>query len=263
MNIFFGKISGKFDTNQIDEGYYKSDKGSSWFGDLKIGDYAFIIGGDKIQFWKAREWGVKDDVECLWFDILNSDIGIKLNKFTALNFFKITKNLVVLTSRSARNKAFFKLELLSELDINYLSDSNTYKVNSLYRNIVVHNDKSFIDNQSQDLQFYYDNENLKFVPNDFTKEGIINSFKNNLIYAGQGAVRKDNVIKLLLSKKDASSAIFSNNEISMRSIYDTLFCEYKTKEKYYLVGAYWNNNKPEDQTNRFLENNICVYLCDN
>jgi hypothetical protein len=256
MNIYFGKISGKFDTNQIDEGYYKSDKGSSWFGDLKIGDYAFIIGGDKIQFWKAREWGSKDNVECLWFDVLNNDIGIKLNKFTALNFFKITKNLVVLTSRSARNKAFFKLELTKYLDISYLSDSNTYKDNSLYRNIIIHQDQTYILNQSQDLQFYYDNEDLKFATNDFTKEGIINNFKNNLIYAGQGSVRKDNVIKLLLSKKDETSATFSNDEISMRSIYDTLFCEYKSKEKYYLVGAYWNNHKPQDQTNRFLENNI-------
>lgn len=34
MNIFFGKISNKYDTNQITEGFYKAPKGSSWFGDI-------------------------------------------------------------------------------------------------------------------------------------------------------------------------------------------------------------------------------------
>jgi len=56
MNLFFGKISKKYDTKQIEEGYYEAPKNSSWFGDIKIGDFCYIIGGDKIQFWKAREW---------------------------------------------------------------------------------------------------------------------------------------------------------------------------------------------------------------
>lgn len=226
MNIFFGKISGKFDTNQIEEGYYKSDKGSSWFGSIKIDDYAFIIGGDKIQFWRAREWGQKDGVECLWFDILNNDLEIKLNKFTALKFFKITTNLVVLSSRSARNKAFFKLETLTELDIDYLSDSQTYKNDELYRKIIIHKDKTFVKDKSEDLQFFYDNEKLKFFANDFTQQKIISNYRDNLAFGGGGAVRKDNVIKTLKSKKLNPSAIFKNDEISMRSIYDTLFCEY-------------------------------------
>ncbi|WP_165749494.1 AAA family ATPase [Cellulophaga sp. Z1A5H] len=229
MNIFFGKISGKFDTNQIEEGYYKSDQGSSWFGSIKIGDYAFIIGGDKIQLWKAREWGEKDNVECLWFDILNDNLEIKLNKFTSLKFFKITKNLVVLSSRSARNKAFFKLEMLTDLGIDYLSNTQTYKDDSLYRKIVVHKDKSFVNEKSQDLQFYYENNQFCFFPNDFTDSKIISNYRDNLSFGGNGAVRKDNVIAALKSKQLNPSAHFLNNEISMRSIYDTLFCEYNSK----------------------------------
>lgn len=229
MNIFFGKISSKFDTNQIEEGYYKSDKDSSWFGSIKIGDYAYIIGGDKIQLWKARDWGTKDNVECLWFDILNDNLEIKLNKFTALNFFKITTNLVVLTSRSARNKAFFKLELLSKLDIDYLSNTETYKDNNLYRKIVVHKDRSYVNDKSIDLQFYYENGKLMFYPNDFTDNKIVSNYRDNLNFGGNGAIRKDNVIAALKSKELNPSAYFSNNEISLRSIYDTLFCEYQSK----------------------------------
>lgn len=229
MDIYFGKISGKFDTNQIEEGYYKSDQGSTWFGSLEIGDYAFVIGGDRIQLWKAREWGKKDSVECLWFDILNDDLAIKLNKFTSLNFFKITKNLAVLTSRSARNKAFFKLETLSNLDVDYLSNTETYKDDNLYRKIVIHKDITFLNENSPDLQFYYEDDDLKFFPNEFTQEKIILNYKNNLVFGGNGAKRKDNVIKALRSKKLNPSAIFTNEEISIRSIYDTLFCDYKSK----------------------------------
>lgn len=254
MNIFFGKISGKFDTDQIEEGYYKSDKGSSWFGDLKIGDYAFIIGGDRIQLWQAKNWGEKDGVECLWFDILNNNLNIKLNKFTSLNFFKITTNLAVLTSRSARNKAFFKLELLRELDVNYLSDTSTYENDELYRKIIIHKDETFIKESSQDLQFFYDSGELKFFPNDFTQQKIISNFRNNLKYGGKGAVRKDNVINTLKSKELNPSAFFTNEEISIRSIYDTLFCPYESKYTSELITEQIDNmNDNQDSSNILKE----------
>lgn len=51
MNIFFGKISQKFDTIQLQEGYYTAENGSSWFGELNLGDYVFMIGRRKIQLW--------------------------------------------------------------------------------------------------------------------------------------------------------------------------------------------------------------------
>lgn len=256
MNIFFGKISSKFDTNQIEEGYYKSNKGSSWFGSIKIGDYAYIIGGDKIQLWQAREWGTKDNVECLWFDILNDNLEIKLNKFTALNFFKITKSLVVLSSRSAKNKAFFKLETLSELDIDYLSETKTYKDDNLYRKIVIHKDKTFVKDKSQNLQFFYDNNELKFVPNDFTQQNIISNFRDNLKFGGNGAVMKDNVIQALKSKELNPSAVFTNDEISMRSIYDTLFCNYESKNTSNKIEEPVGDMNTKNKTNSDTRENV-------
>ncbi|NJK98408.1 MAG: hypothetical protein HC905_28950, partial [Bacteroidales bacterium] len=57
-----------------------------WFGEIEIGDYAYIIGGDKIQLWKAKEWGKRNEEECLWFEIINKNLNLNLNKFTALDF---------------------------------------------------------------------------------------------------------------------------------------------------------------------------------
>ncbi|NTW32038.1 MAG: AAA domain-containing protein [Bacteroidetes bacterium] len=256
MNIFFGKISKKFDLNQIEEGYYLSPKGSTWFGEIEIGDYAYIIGGDKIQLWKAREWGKRNEEECLWFEIINKNLNLKLNKFTALEFFKLTPALIVLTSRSARNRAFFKLETIRDLTIEYISDPELYKHNEIYRKIVVHESKSAIDGSSINIQLYYENGDLKLFESDFFDKSVIESFRDNLKFGGKGAIRKDNVIKLLKSKALKPSAVFTNSEISMRSLYDTLFCGYTEKEKYYVVGAYWDGSNPPDQTKRFLDYSI-------
>ena len=256
MNIFFGKISKKVDIQQIEEGYYLSAKGSTWFGEIEIGDYAYIIGGDKIQLWKAREWGEKDGKECLWFDILNKDLSINLNKFTALDFFKLTPALIVLTSRSARNKAFFKLDTIKELSVEYITDSNTYKKSDIYRKTIIHESQTQIIEDSINIQLYYEDDSLKLYEADFFEVGVIHNFRDNLKFGGKGAVRKDNVIKLLKSKSLKPFAEFTNSEISMRSLYDTLFCEYTEKEKYYLVGAYWDGSSPADQSGRFLSESI-------
>src|SRR5690606_27029111 len=95
--------------------------------------------------------------------------------------------------------------------------------------IKIHKDKSYLENNSDDLQFFYVDGALEFYPNDFTQKKIISSFRDNLKFGGNGAVRKDNVIKTFKSKELNPSAVFKNDEISMRSIYDTLFCKYKSK----------------------------------
>jgi hypothetical protein len=80
MNIFFGKISQKFDTVQLIEGYYSAPKDSTWLGELQIGDYVYMIGGDKIQFWQAREWGEKNGKDCMYFNIISDNLGINVSQ---------------------------------------------------------------------------------------------------------------------------------------------------------------------------------------
>lgn len=80
MKIFFGKKSVEYDAKQIDEGYYQAPKDSTWYNGIDVGDYAFIIGGNRIKLWKALKWGEMPGGENdkLDFEIIHSDTGLKL-----------------------------------------------------------------------------------------------------------------------------------------------------------------------------------------
>ena len=226
-NIFFGKISKKFDIEQIEKGYYKAGKDSGWFGELQLGDYVYLIGGNKIQLWQAKNWNTTND--CLFFDIINKDLGIGINQFIALNFFKLTKALIVLTSRSARQRAFFKLDVVKEYDINELSDNKFYFEPTLYRNIVV-TDKNNIIPNSLDLQIYDDDANLSLYHASFISSEVYNSFQDNLNRLGGGSKHKDNTIKIIKKAIDGKQAKLSHSDIGLRSFYDAFFCDYKDKD---------------------------------
>lgn len=255
MNLFFGKISKKIDPQQIEEGYYISPKGSSWFGDLKIGDYVYLIGGDKIQLWKAREWGTMNNQECLIFEILNNNLGISVSQFIVLKFLKITKSLAVLTSRSARNKAFFKLDITHEVKLEDIVRPEFYKNQELYRKIKIIEPKDAVLT-SQDIQLTYENNKLQLVDNDFIEENIKKDFVDNLGKKGRGARMKDNILDFFSKEIKSLPAVISYKEIGFRSFYDAFFCEYKDNEKYFLVGAFWKGNNPEDLTGTFLKEGV-------
>lgn len=255
MNIFFGKISKLFDIKQIEDGFYIAPQGSSWFGDLNIDDYVYLIGGEKIQFWRAKEWGEKDGEECLFFDILNPDLGIKISQLSMLKFLKMTKALAVMTSRSAKNRAFFKLELTKEVTPESLADSNTYLDDEIFRKIRVEKNINDIQ-ETEDIVVYYENENLKIYPSKFLEANILEGFRDNTKFIGLGSVMKDNVLSYFNIKTKILPAILDQSKISLRSFYDTFFCEYKEKTKYFLVGAFWDTSNPQDQTERFIKEGI-------
>jgi hypothetical protein len=255
MNIFFGKISQKFDTVQLKEGYYSAPKGSTWFGDLEIGDYVYMIGGDKVQFWQAKKWGDKNDRESLFFDILNADLGINVSQLIALKFLKFTKGLAVMTSRSARNKAFFKLELIKDIALADLSNSQYYNNSELYRNIKIGTREDIIDN-SEDIQLIYENNKLQLVDNDFIDSSIKKEFIDNLDKKGKGAKMKDTVLEFFSKAVNNLPVTISYKQIALRRFYDTFFCEYKNNQKYFVVGAFWDTSNPQDQTERFVKESI-------
>lgn len=255
MNIFFGKISQKFDTVQLIEGYYSAPRGSSWFGELQIGDYVYMIGGDKIQFWQAREWGVKNGKDCMYFDILNADLGIKVSQLIALKFLYITKSLAVLTSRSARNKAFFKLKLIKDIPLTDLSNNQFYKNANLYRTIRVIKKEDVIE-KSEDIQLIYENNKLQLVDNDFIESSIKKEFVDNLDKKGKGAIMKDNVLEYFSDAINDLPTTFTHDQIGLRRFYDTFFCEYKENDKYYIVGAFWKGHDPEDMSSTFIKESV-------
>ena len=255
MNIFFGEISQKVDKEQLSGGYYSSDRGSSWFGELQLGDYVYIIGGDKIQFWQAREWGVKNGRESLLFDVLNPDLGINVSQLIALKFLLITKSLMVLTSRSARNKAFFKLEMIGDISLTDLSNALFYKNPELYRTIKIIGQDDIVES-SEDIQLIYKDNKLQLVDADFIENAIKNDFIDNLDKKGKGAKMKDNVLEFFSNAINNLPAMITYKQIGLRSFYDTFFCEYTGKDKYFLVGAFWDTSSPQDQTERFVRDGI-------
>lgn len=255
MNIFFGKISKNFDIAQLKEGYYSAPQKSSWFGELKLGDYVYMIGGDKVQFWQAKKWGVKNERESLIFDVINPDLGINVSQLIALKYLRLTKALAVLTSRSARSKAFFKLDLLKDIPLTDLSNSQFYKNPELYRSINIVNLGDVIEN-SEDIQLTFENNKLELINNDFIDNSIKEQFLDNLDKRGKGAKMKDPVLDYFFKATTNLPATINYKEIGLRRFYDTFFCEYKDNEKYYIVGAFWKGHNPEDLTGTFLKESI-------
>ncbi|MDW8852898.1 AAA family ATPase [Flavobacterium sp. MMLR14_040] len=255
MNIFFGKISQKFDIVQLKEGYYTAPKESSWFGELQLGDYVYMIGGDKVQFWQAKEWGIKNDKESLIFDVINPDLGINVSQLITLKFLKLTKALAVLTSRSARSKAFFKLEMLKDIPLRDLSNSQIYKNPELFRTIRIIKKEDVIEN-SEDIQLIYEDNKLHLFDNNFIANSIKKEFIDNLDKKGKGARMKDNVLEYFSNAVNNLPATITYKQIGLRSFYDAFFCEYKNSEKYFLVGAFLDTENPQDQTERFVKESI-------
>lgn len=226
MNLFFGKISNKYDVRQLSEGYYEAPLGSSWFGSLAPGDYVYLIGGQKIQFWRAKEWQTINDKNRMTFDILSTDLGLNTNQLIALNFFTLDKALMVLTSRSSRI-AFFPIKYNITLNPDNLSNPAYYQDYSLYRNIVLKN-KELLNKSSNDIQLYFENDDLSIYKASFFDPEALNQFRDNAKFIGRGAKNKDNTIRSIIDQKDKGK-VFSYSELGLRSFYDAFFCDYKEK----------------------------------
>ena len=236
MRIFFGKISNKVDSNQLIEGYYISPKNSSWFNGIDIGDLAYIIGGDKIQLWKAKSWeGIGTADERLQFEILNNDVGVKTKKFSLLKFFKLNVDLIVKTSRStaSEKKAFFPIVLDEGITID-----DTYPEfwnEDSFRSIKLLSDKEKIIENSYDIQFYFDNEELKFYLPKNSDDSLQESFRDNLKYIGQGSPDKDRTLNKFKLRLNSTTSL---SGVGLRALYDALWCEYKSKINYWVVNGY-------------------------
>lgn len=227
MNLFFGKISQLYDTDQIVKGFYEAQKDKSWFGEIMVGDYCYLIGGNKIQFWKAKEWQVVNGKDRLVFEIINSDLGINTSQLVALKFLKLSKALIVLTSRSSK-VAFHRLTFLGSLTMEDLADSSLYKDSKLYRRIILTAEDSIVPD-SQDIQIFKKIEKLNLVKGDFYDSDVYEHFRDNSLQLGKGSKNKDSVIKRILDNI-ITGAVFDYNSMGIRSFYDAFFCDYLAEE---------------------------------
>lgn len=272
MKIFFGKISPKIEPEQLSEGYYRSERGSSWFNGIDVGDYCFMIGANKIQLWKAKEWTIKKDKsvgvkadapnEILKFDILIDDLKIDTAKLTSFLYLKLSMHLIIFSVRSAGSsqKAFFPLQFSPKLTEEILINIETYKNPNNYRKTWIYPTKDKVKNGSEDIQLYLENNEWKIQEPSFVDGHPFEDFKDNSSFIGQGQKRKDTTLQFVANKLNWEKPI-SPNSLSMLNIYDAFCCSYKQKEEnddeldlnYWVVGATWGEGKSKvDKADDFI-----------
>jgi hypothetical protein len=226
MNLFFGKISNKVDVDQIDGGYYQAEHHSSWFNGINLGDYAFIIGGGKIQYWKAKEWTTKNGNQILQFDILSNDLGINTKQLSAIRHFYLSKVLLVLTVRSTAKskKAFFPIQVIDHsLNLEDFKNSAIYTNQDLYRKIRLLASKSQIKGNISDIQIYKENGVWKLNEASFIDPYLIESFSDKSIHISKGSKNKDKTISIINGTNDT----LAFDDLSLLSFYDLFCCAYK------------------------------------
>lgn len=256
MKIFFGKISGNFDTKQIDDGYYQALKGSTWFNGIDVGDYAFIIGGNRIQLWKARAWGkmTTNENDKLYFDILISDTGLKIKDLIAFKFLKLTVNLIVKTTRSTggEKKAFFELEVEPTFSEKDLLNPATYINKENFRNIRTFLKEQVVDVNSYDIQLQFKEGQLILHPIRNCEQGIASRFQDNTIFIGKGQSQKDKTLSILKATINAINPL----KITIKDLYDSCMCKYvviSQNTKYWVINGY-----EQEKINYDLENDSFV-----
>lgn len=228
MNLFFGKISTKIEKEQINGGYYRAAKESSWFNGIQPGDYSYIIGGGKIQLWQAKEWSKKAGDDILQFEIIYDDLGINTKDLTAIKYFFLTIELVVLTVRSTAKsrKAFFPIKCISSFTETTLKDISIYKKDETYRKIHILGHKEKPDTNSLDIQLFKEGGEWKLFPSIFINKNIIETFKDNTPMIGSGQINKDKTISIIIAQHNAGKKI-PVNDLSILQVYDLFCCDYK------------------------------------
>lgn len=230
MKLYFGKISTKKEKDQITQGYYRAIKESSWFNGIQPGDYCFTIGGGKIQLWQAKSWGKKSGDDVLEFDIIHNDLGINTKQLTAIKYFNVTMELVVLTVRSTAKskKAFFPIEFRVEFNEAMLKDINTYKKDETFRKIHILSPNETLKSNSTDLQIYKKDGKWSLYKSNFISQDIIDAFKDNTGMQGSGQINKDKTITKVQSALSTGKKLAAD-DLSILQMYDLFCCDYKSK----------------------------------
>jgi len=231
MKLFFGKISNKKENNQIYQGYYRATKDSSWFNGIQPDDYCYTIGGGKIQLWKAKSWGKKSGDDVLEFDIIHDNLEINTKQLTAIKYFKLTMELVVLTVRSTAKskKAFFPIVFDAEFNEVMLKDINTYKKDGTFRKTHILSPNENPQKGSTDLQLFKKDGAWKLFADSFISKEIIEAFKDNTGMQNSGQVNKDKTIAKVTSAANAGKKLEAE-DFSILQMYDLFCCDYKSKE---------------------------------
>ena len=144
-------------------------------------------------------------------------------------------DLIVKTSRStaSEKKAFFPIFLDEGILI-----PETYPEfwnEDSFRSIKLINDKKQIIEDSYDIQFYFDNKELKFWLPRNSDDSLQEGFRDNLKYIGQGSSQKDRTLNKFKFRLNSATPLTG---VGLRALYDALWCDYKSKVNYWVVNGY-------------------------
>ena len=234
MRVFFGKISKSgsedvFFEKQISEKRYYAKKESGWFGEIKENDYCFIIAGNKIYLWKAKEFVKEnDEIEYLQFEsIIENSLPIDGNKFKSFKYFQLNPQILVLTTRKARNRAFFQIKYIENLTEELLKDKSTYENIENFRKIFIVSDNSKYN--ETDIFLIKNSDSYKLYKSEFIDAQTFQAFRDNTALLGKSNSKRSNKDSTI-NKIKSTNINEEVKDVSLLSFYDLFFNEYKTKE---------------------------------
>jgi len=226
MKVFFGKFSASNEKaeNQIKEKRYYAERGWSGFGDIKEGDYCYIIGGDKIYLWRAKKF---EDNYLQFEDISEKELPINGNQFRSIKYFEFTPQFIVLTTRKARNRAFFEINHTKDFTEEILKDISTYKDIDNFRKIILADKTSQFNDK--DIFLIKSDEDYSLYKSKFIPEKTFNAFIDNTKFIGKSGKKRSNKDSAI--EKIKKSIVGDEvKDVSLLSFYDLFFNEYKIKE---------------------------------
>lgn len=222
MALFFGKFSSNYPA-QYQQGFYRTNR-HKMFGDLEIGDYVFVVGGGKVQFWQAERWEEEGSDKTMWFKIIFDSLPLNTNSLTAIKLFKQTKTLVVLSVRQG-SKAFYPIELVDGVDFGQLMNRSFYDNKNHY--LKIHYTNKVEENLDKEGDLVVVNDGTELIlynQNQLDADNAFKTFRDNTDKISGGRKNKD---KTLRKFKNATLPIdFDFNDVSLLSFYDAFCVDY-------------------------------------
>lgn len=228
MKIFFGKIKPNANNQQINEAYYETFSPAK-LGELQLGDYAFIISGNQVHLWKAKDRVDIDGHPKMVFDVILKNLPLSSQKFIAFKYFRLDSSLMVLTVRQSP-KAFYPIQVVgSKLTEGMLTNIETYKDEQNFRKILITPTPGVLDANSPDIQLYFKDGQLHIQQSAFFDAELFPHFIDNLNKLGRGRREKD---KALAKVKAGATAptVYTYSQLPILRMYDALFNPYGDQE---------------------------------
>src|SRR5690606_9906047 len=201
--------------------------------------------GDRIQLWKAKEWGTRNDQECLNFEIIFKKTKLKIKDLVAFKYFYLDMNLVVKSTRStaSEKKAFFEIGYDNELTEKMILNEDTYSKSENFRIIKTFLQDQKTESNSYNIQLQFVNGKLNMLPIENCDPKFIERFTDNLAFIGRGSSRKDKTLTIVKDIKNIGKPL----DITISNFFDAFLCEYNESEDF--------ENKPKEDLSNLNSSN--------